>query len=218
VNRNLNRDAGAIGSILCPVGTGPFRYVAGTLDTGIVMERFESYYGGSPDLPAIGPSPIKRVIFWPMPREDERLEALATGKVQIVQGVSPGRIDTVEHGGRARIEAVEGTRSCQIELNNAQPPFNDIRVRLALKLAIDWTTILKQVYHGFGQPLATCFLPSGFGFHSALPSSVPNPGAVRLLLDSAGYEALPHGDGAIEGNTMKPLVSDQMTRNTIAEI
>lgn len=44
---------GAPGSL---VGTGPFRFVMGSLDTEVVMERFESYYGGSSDLPPVCPA------------------------------------------------------------------------------------------------------------------------------------------------------------------
>lgn len=206
VNKRHVQQSGDNGSPLSPVGTGPFRYVSGSLNAEIVMEWFDTYYGGASDLPPVGPAQVRRVIFRPVPQEEKRLEALAKGKVHIVQGVSPGRIDTIERQGVARIAAVEGTRSSQIELNNAQPPFNDIRVRKALSLAIDWTAILRQVYHGFGQPLATCFLPSGFGFHSDLSPSVLNPDAVRRLLEGAGYDVQPVSDGGNDDTEIAPAV------------
>ncbi|MHC1745480.1 MAG: ABC transporter substrate-binding protein [Syntrophobacteraceae bacterium] len=188
-----------------PVGAGPFRFVSGSLDTEIVMERFESYYGGSPDLPPVGPARVRRAVFRPMPHEAQRIEALGKGAAHIVQGVSPGNIEAVERVRKARILAIEGTRSCHIELNNAKPPFNDIRVRKALSLAVDWRAVLKQVYHGFGQPLATCFLPSGFGFREDLAPTVPNADAVRRLLESAGYGMKPEMYGnRIDSTTALP--------------
>lgn len=203
VSRKHMGQGGGKGFQDLPVGTGPFRFVSGSLDTEIILERFESYYGGSPDLPPVGPAKAHRVVFRPLPDEERRLAVLAAGGAHIVQGVSSGRIKGLESSGIARVLDVEGTRANQIELNNAQPPFNDIRARKALSLAIDWKAILQEVYHGFGQPLATCFLPIGFGFHAELAPVAPDLEAARRLLESAGYDVAV-SDGKGEQTGMKP--------------
>lgn len=173
-----------------PVGTGPFQYAGGTLATEIVMERFDAYYGGSPELPPAAPSTLEKVIFRPIPDDQKRAELLIRGVVHIVQGVMPRGIERLETHPGIRVLAVEGTRSYQLELNNGRPPFNDIRVRKAVSLAIDWPAILKEVYRGFGRTLATCFLPNGFGFQSSLSPPARNPELARRLLESAGYDVL----------------------------
>jgi peptide/nickel transport system substrate-binding protein len=195
VSKRCLQQAGGEGFALHPIGTGPFRFVSGTLNTGIVMERFADYYGGSPDLPPIGAAQIQRVIFRPVPDPGERAAALLGGTAQIVQEVPIDEVEAIRLDPAFRILSVEGTRSYQIELNNALPPFNDIRARKALSLAIDWQAVLNQVYHGYGQPLATCFLPSGFGYHAGLTPPGRNIDAARQLLEEAGYgmaRELPH--------------------------
>ena len=42
---------GTEGFLAHPIGTGPFKFVSAQLDSEVVMERFDDYYGGSPDLP-----------------------------------------------------------------------------------------------------------------------------------------------------------------------
>lgn len=184
-------EVGEIGFARKPVGSGPFAFAGGTVDTEIVMERFEGYYGGSPDLPPVGPAAIRRVIFRPMSDADERVAVLLSPIAAIVQGIPGDRVETIKQRNIAQILTVDSTRSFQMELNNALPPFNDIRLRKALSLSIDWKAVLVQAYQGHGEQLATCFLPGGFGFDVGLRPSGRDISAARQLLWEAGYETLP---------------------------
>jgi peptide/nickel transport system substrate-binding protein len=87
-----------------------------------------------------------------------------------------------------QILSVEGTRAYQIELNNKKTPFTDIRVRMAMNYAINWDDIISNVYNGHGYRLATCFLPSGFGYSPALKPYPYNPEKAKALLREAGYD------------------------------
>ncbi|MGK5095217.1 ABC transporter substrate-binding protein [Deltaproteobacteria bacterium TL4] len=86
------------------------------------------------------------------------------------------------------MSSVEGTRSYQMELNNQSPPFKDRRIRQALNYTIDWDTILKEVYLGYAKRLATCFLPSGFGYAKELQPYPYNPQKAKKLLKDAGFQ------------------------------
>jgi peptide/nickel transport system substrate-binding protein len=70
-----------------PVGTGPFRFVEGTLDGQIVLERFDDYYGGAEELPPPELPFLDRVIFRMMPESSARADALCSGEVHIIQNV-----------------------------------------------------------------------------------------------------------------------------------
>ncbi len=174
-----------------PIGAGPFAFVEGSVDAEIVMERFEDYYGGSPEIPPLGPAPIKRAIFRPEPDAARRAAVLLDPIAAIVQDVPVDEIEAVRQKNHARILAVDGSRSYQLELNNALPPFNDIRIRKAVSFSIDWKAVLAQAYHDSGKPLATCFLPNGFGFDPELRPIGRDLSAARQLLQEAGYEAQP---------------------------
>jgi peptide/nickel transport system substrate-binding protein len=171
-----------------PIGAGPFKFVRGKLDAEVVMERFEDYYGGSPDLPPVGPAKVKRAVFRTMPEPSTRVAAILAGEVSIIQAVPMDLVDRLAKSKKVKVLSVEGTRSYQIEFNNAKPPFDDVRVRQAVNYAINWGSILKNIYRGNGTRLATCFLPSGFGYNPDLKPYPYDPEKAKALLKEAGYE------------------------------
>jgi peptide/nickel transport system substrate-binding protein len=72
-------------------------------------------------------------------------------------------------------------------MNCARPPFDDVRVRVAVNHAIDWDAILTAIYLGSATRLATAFLPSGFGYDAELAPYSYDPNKARALLAEAGY-------------------------------
>jgi peptide/nickel transport system substrate-binding protein len=172
-----------------PIGTGPFKFVKGKLDSEVVMERFEGYYGGAPKLPPVGPAKVKTAVFRAMPEPSTRVAALLAGEVTIIQAIPADLVEKLKKSKRVQLKTVEGTRSYQIELNNKKTPFDDVRVRQAVNMAVNWDKILKNIYLGYATRLATCFLPSGFGYNPNLKPYPYNPEKARALLKEAGYEA-----------------------------
>jgi len=171
------------------VGCGPFKFVEGRLDDKVVMDRFDGYYGGSPDLQPVGPARVKRVIFRMMPDPTVRVAALKTGEVHIIQSVPAHLAASLARDRNLQVKSAEGTRVYCIEMNCARPPFDDVRVRMAMNHAIDWDTILKTIYVGGATRLSTAFLPSGFGYNTGLAPYSYDPGKARSLLAEAGYGA-----------------------------
>ena len=170
-----------------PIGAGPFKFKEGRLDDQIVMERFDEYYGGSPELPPVGPAPAKRVIFRMMPEATVRVAALKAGEVHIIQQLPADLAKTLGADKNIQVKGVDWTRVYCVELNCAKPPFDDVRVRRAMNYAVDWDAILKSIYGGNGTRLASPFLPSGFGFDPSLEPYPYDPEKAKALLREAGY-------------------------------
>jgi peptide/nickel transport system substrate-binding protein len=170
-----------------PIGAGPFKFKEGRLDDQIVMERFDAYYGGSREIPPVGPAPAKRAIFRMMPEATVRVAALKAGEVHIIQQLPPDLAKTLSVDKNIQVKSVDGTRVCCVELNCQKPPFDDVRVRRAMNYAVDWDAILKSIYGGNGVRLACAFLPSGFGFDPGLLPYPYDPEKAKALLREAGY-------------------------------
>ena len=170
-----------------PIGAGPFKFKEGRLDDQIVMERFDEYYGGSPEIPPIGPALAKRVIFRMMPEATVRVAALKAGEVHIIQQLPPDLSKTLGADKNIRVKSVDGTRVYCVELNCVKPPFDDVRVRRAMNYAVDWDAILESIYGGNGTRLASAFLPSGFGFDPSLEPYPYDPEKAKALFREAGY-------------------------------
>ena len=173
------QQVGEAGFVAKPIGSGPFRYARGAVNSEIVLERNDAYWAG--------PAKLRQVIFRMMPEPSTRIAALLSGEVQIIQEVPPDLVDRLKASPNVQVKTAEGTRSYQIELNNKTEPFSDPRLREALNYAIDWTPILRDIYHGYAQRLATGFLPSGFGYDPSLKPYPYDPAKARSLLKQAGY-------------------------------
>ncbi|EKP94071.1 family 5 extracellular solute-binding protein [Thermaerobacter subterraneus DSM 13965] len=186
VPKDYVEEVGSAGLSAKPVGAGPFRFVEGSLDGQIVLERFDDYYGGSPDLPPVGPAKLQRVVFRMMPEPATRIAALQNGEVHIIQEVPPDLVAQLEKDPNVQVKVTQGTRLYMIELNNKV--LTDPRVRQALNYAIDWDAILKELYKGHAHRVATALLPSGFGYDESLQPYPYDPEKAKQLLREAGYK------------------------------
>lgn len=185
VPKDYVEEVGSRGLSEHPVGAGPFKFVEGSLDGQIVLERFDGYYGGSPELPPVGPAKVRRVVFRMMPEPATRIAALKSGEVHIVQEVPPDMVADLERDPNVQVKVTQGTRLYMIELNNKV--LSDPRVRQALNYAIDWDAILQELYQGHAHRVATAMLPSGFGYHEGLEPYPYDPEKAKQLLREAGY-------------------------------
>ncbi len=113
-------------------GTGPFKLVEWRKGDSIIMERFDGYYGGSPDIPPVGKACVDRVIFKIIPENASRVAALLAGDVDIITELPVHDIKQVEANPNTTVMTVNGTRTFFIAINMTKKPFDDLRVRQAL--------------------------------------------------------------------------------------
>ncbi|HEX7041370.1 MAG TPA: ABC transporter substrate-binding protein [Trueperaceae bacterium] len=179
VPKDYMEEVGVAGFTQQPIGSGPFVYVGGSLDSQVTLQRNESYWQGPP--------PLQTLVFRMMPEPSTRVAALLSGEVQIIQEVPGDLVDRIDSAPGVSVHTAPGTRAYFIELNVSKPPFDDVRVRQALNYAIDWENILENIYRGRGQRLSTGFLPSGFGYDPDLQPYPYDPDRARELLREAGY-------------------------------
>lgn len=93
-----------------------------------------------------------------------------------------------------------------LRFNVTEPPFDDVRVRQAIGMAIDRELITQRVT-GLGEQPADSLTPPGAGGYEPPPGPRYDPDQARQLLAEAGY---PNGDGF-------PLVSYLFSEGDIDE-
>ncbi|MBI3944773.1 MAG: ABC transporter substrate-binding protein [Armatimonadetes bacterium] len=173
-----------------PVGTGPFRFVEWRPGERIVLERFDGYYGGSPDVPPVAPAKLSGVIFRPLEEAATRLASLEAGDVHVVAAVPPHQAQHVDQMANVHLASVQGTRTFFVGANCARPPFSDVRVRQAVRLAMDPEPIVKQFLSGRATAIPGILVPATFGYDATLPAPRRDVRRAKELLKAAG-----HGDG-----------------------
>lgn len=141
-------EVGTEGFVAHPIGTGPFKFVEGQLDDQIVMERFDDYWGGAPDLEPVGPALVDRVVFRIIPEASSRVAALLAGEVHIIQRVPADLVANLEETAEVNIYTAPSTEPMWLQLNVTSPLFSDVRVRQAMNYAIDKELIIEAIYGG----------------------------------------------------------------------
>ncbi len=142
------------GRIVHPYGTGPFKFAEYKKGEALVVVRNDDYWGGKPKL--------EKVIFKVIPDPSTRLAALQTGEIQAIAdvgGILPEQARVIKGDSNLVLLSRPVTTTHYLLFNNKKPPFNDVRLRQAVSLAIDRAQMVKEVLNGYGEPADTIFTP-----------------------------------------------------------
>ncbi len=183
-----------------PVGNGPFRFVS-----RVPGERW--VFEANPDFPAaLGGRPyVDRLIYRAVPEPATLLTELLTGGVEFYDRVPAEQAASVERGRDVRLVTFPGRGVEQLIWNLRRRPFDDVRVRRALTLAIDREALVGSVRAGHGRVANTTISPVFPQHYAALGGALRyDPARARALLAEAGYRDR-DGDGVVEDASGRPF-------------
>jgi peptide/nickel transport system substrate-binding protein len=183
-----------------PIGSGPYRFVAAEYRAGdrIVLARHDGYRPRSePPVWASGAKTprMERVELISMPDVATQVNALSTGEVDYLERLPADVLPPLERNRAVRVQVVSSYGYQGIlRFNHLHPPFNDVRVRRAVMLAVDQAEYLPGVagrpefqrecrsMYGCGTPFETTM---------GMPAAADLAGARRLLQESGADLAQP---------------------------
>lgn len=197
VPQDYLEEVGTKGFLEHPVGTGPFQFVEGSLDSQIVMERWEGYWGGAPSLAPVGTACVSRAVFRVIPEASTRVAALLAGEVDIVQALPAELASTLAQTPGIQVRTAPGTQPKWMELNVNAAPLDDVTVRQALNYAIDKDLIIEAIYGGRGVPLGGPLSPFNNFADQSLEPYPYDPDTALAMLAEAGIQDS-DGDGTLE--------------------
>ena len=179
------------------IGTGPFivtDFVSGSSATAVKNPNYWGYDERYPknQLPYV--DSIKVLII---PDQATALAAMRTGKIDAMDGVSLQDAQNMAKSNPSIVQiSIPVANATTIDPRNDKAPFNDMRVRAAMQLAINLQDISSNYYGGLTPPdpsSITSNYMSGWGFpYSQWPQDLKdqyayNPTAAKALLAAAGY-------------------------------
>lgn len=193
-------EVGTQGFVEHPIGTGPFKFVSASdgLEE-VIMERFDDYYGGSPDMTPVGPACVDKVIFRVIPEASTRVAALLAQEVQIIETVPSDLVNRLSGDNDVAVKTAPGTQPKWIELNVNQPPFDDVRVRQAMNYALDKTLIIQEIYGGRAVALPGPLSPYNNFVNKSLQPYPYDLAKAQQLLAEAGWTDT-NDDGIVDKN------------------
>lgn len=140
--------------------------------------------------PSRGPR-LSRVVFRNdvSPKDALRLCVTTEGQVDLVTGVSPEDADLVLHSPYADLYNVNGNKVLAGVFNRFKQDinFDDIRLRLALNLAVDRKSLIQKGFHGYADEVPALTPPWAFDFPEELEPRSFEPEKARKLFKDAGY-------------------------------
>jgi peptide/nickel transport system substrate-binding protein len=197
VPKHYLEEVGTEGFIEHPIGTGPFKFVSAEGMDQIVMERFDDYYGGAPDLAPVGPACVKTVVFRVVPEASSRVAALLAREVDIIQSAPAEMIDTLAQTPGIQVLTAPSTQPKWMEMNVSMPPFDDVLVRQAMNYAVDKQLIIDAIYNGRAVPLPGPLSPYNNFANEDLEPYPYDPDQALALLEEAGWTDS-DGDGTLD--------------------
>ncbi|WP_202077466.1 glutathione ABC transporter substrate-binding protein [Caldalkalibacillus salinus] len=163
-----------------PVGTGIFKLDSWTPGDEIVLVRNEDFWGENAKLDS---------VTWKVVSESlARISELDTGYAHIIHPVSPSDITRVDSMAEAHLNAQTSTSLSYIGFNAEKAPFDDVRVRQAISMAINKDDIIDGIYEGTGVPAIGPIAPGVFGYDDTVTPIEYDIEKAKELLAEAGHE------------------------------
>lgn len=166
------------------VSNGPFRLKSWQPNRLIVVEKSPTYW----DAARVR---LNAIHFHPIESIESEERTFRAGQLHLTYTLPFGKVDAYRRNSPQLLRIDPYLNSYFFRFNTRHAPLNNERVRRALSLAIDRTTIVEKVLRG-GQLPATSLTPPGLPDYTPPDVVRSDPEAARALLAEAGF---PGGKG-----------------------
>lgn len=169
----------ADGNMTKPVGTGPYVLDNWVKGSSISLKKWTGYR--SP-----GAAKIGRATFRFIQDPAAQVAAMMAGDVDAFPRITPRSVEQFKGNNRFQV-LVSGSRAKTIlAINNKKKPFDDVRVRRAVAMAVDRKAVIQGAGDGYGAPIGSHYPPSAPGYVDTTAVNPFNPDRARALLKEAG--------------------------------
>lgn len=162
------------------IGTGPYKIKENALNKYVTLERYDDYYGSK--------ARIKYITIKNIPNADVRYSALKSGEILGVldlNAIPPFLADEIKKDGRFAVSTNKSTMVRFLALNGTKFPFNDVRMRQAVSLAVNRSNLVRALYLGYAQPTSN-ILNYTSPYYTGFPAEYAPEKARKLAAEVLG--------------------------------
>jgi len=187
------------------VGSGPFELTDWVEDSSRTFTKNPNYWGFDEKYPDNRLPYFDEVKALDIPEVETKLASLRTGKLDGLVGMDRIDIDPAQQLAKSNPEVEMWGYSFRsyngYNLNTKTPPFDDVRVRHAMQMALDYKGLNRNLYGGLGiegpmgvigEGAGAIFTPYDEWPAELLGYYTYNPEGAEALLDQAGYPRDPN--------------------------
>ncbi len=165
-----------------PIGTGPFQFVAYQKDAVIRFKANPTFHGGK--------QAIDDLVFAITTDNSVRMQKLKAGECHVAPYPNPADLEGLKADSNLQVLEQEGLNVGYLAYNTQQKPFDDVRVRKALNMAVNKQAIMDAVFQGAGKPAKTPIPPTLWSYNDAIVDDAYDPEGAKKLLAEAGVTDL----------------------------
>jgi peptide/nickel transport system substrate-binding protein len=168
-----------------PVGTGAYKFVEWVPEDRIVLEANPDYWDEAPD--------IQELIFRPVVEPTARLLELQAGTVDFIYNIIADDVAVAEADPNLKVYKVAPLNIGYVGTNLAWKNedgvevLRDLKVRQALRHAINRDAIIEALYPGIGMVAKNYIPPALWGYNDDFEGYNYSPERAKELLAEAGY-------------------------------
>lgn len=159
-------------------GSGPFRPTGKGGAQAVVFERNDDWWGPEP--------PAKVIEVRAVPDPQARAQALLSGQVDLAGGVPATLVKQHEGDSATRVVRRPGATLYPLVMRTDTKPFDDRRVREAVRLALDRRQLLDTVFLGYGELGNDLITPKDPSSPANLPQRTRDLTRAKALMAEAG--------------------------------
>lgn len=162
-----------------PIGTGPFVFKSYQKDSTIRFTSFDKYYKGKPK--------IENLIYVIVPDSTVRLQKMKTGECHVMSEPQPQDLEQIKTFKNAKLVSTEGINVSYIAFNTEKKPFDNLKVREALTLAMNQKSYIDLIYKSQGTAAKNPIPPTMWSYSQSTLASVYDVEKAKKLLTEAGF-------------------------------
>jgi peptide/nickel transport system substrate-binding protein len=163
-------------------GAGPYQIVNHEFGVGTKLKRHDDWH--------LEGAYFDEVEITVLNDPNARQTALVTGEVDAVTQLELKTLNLLKRNRNIEVDNVPSGAAITMPMFCDQAPFDDVNVRLALKLAIDREEIIKKIAFGTAIPGNDVHVSPNMPYWADLPQREYDPDRAKALLKKAGKEGL----------------------------
>ena len=140
-----------------PIGTGPFKFDKWSKGTSVELVRNPNYWGT--------PVKLDKAVFKIIGDAQASFAAMMAGDVDAFTIYpAPETLDHFRADPRFKVVVGNTEGKTIMAMNNGRKPFDDIRVRQAMSMAVDRKSVIDGAMYGIAKPIGSHFAPQDPGY------------------------------------------------------
>lgn len=162
-----------------PIGTGPFVFKSYQKDSAIKYVANANYYKGKPK--------IENLIFVIVTDSTVRTQKMKSGECHVMSEPQPQDIEALSKNPAIKVLNSAGLNVSYIAFNTEKKPFDNLKVREAISLALNKKAYIDVIYKSQGTPAKNPIPPTMWSYNKNTPESTYDVEKSKKLLKDAGY-------------------------------